>query len=634
MLPFGAIQGSVGAGERAVGRGIGGIEANRLEQILQGPPGLTARGQDLSSHSKDRGIGRSESDRPFEVGEGAGCIARRQGRLPRLAKQGGVLGVHLEGILEVFQGRVGAALLEELQGAQAMVGGVGAPPRGLTLLPLQPARVPQSSLRELIPAGVGVRPGELETGGDVGGIESDGALEDLYRPRRVASVALHHSQDSQGLRVTGRPLGPPTGIGGRAVQIALPETDPRPKRTGLREVGGARQDPVELFAGVVVPGLQESDAGETRGGGEVIGAHPHDLPVCPLRLSVAPRAKRRLSHQEGSVGIIGGDVLLQQLQGLARLTLPQQRHGAGTRVARRFAASVRRRLLAGGAAAGGLARQQGETGSYQEKGCEEMQRETQHSRIIAHQRGLTNRLSLVTSGGDVRMSSVSVKTRLLGLLGAFLVLPGAAPSEEDTPSRIVSRLEAYYRATPGITADFVQIVESRTLRRPREESGRVYLKPPGRMRWEYERPRGKLAVTDGRRTYIYLPEDRQVIVGRVQDLDEGAVAARLLLGTSPIEKDFLVEGHPAPALGGLWLLKLTAKGADFPYDSVTLEVEEASGAIRRIQLLDPLGNRIEYRFDHIRVSRNLPDRIFAYSVPKGVDVQVVGERDGTLPASP
>lgn len=617
-----------------MGRGIGRIEANRFEQILQGPLGFTACRQNLSSHSTDRRIGWSESDRSFEVGEGAGCIARRQGRLPRLAEESGVFGVHLEGVLEVLQRRVGEAPFEELQGAQAMVRGVGAPPRGLTLLPLQPARVPQGSLRELVPAGVGVRPGELDMGGDVGGIESNGAREDLHSPRRVASVALHHSQDSQRLRVAGRQLGPPTGIGGRAVEIALPEADPCPKRPGLREVGGARQDPVELLAGVVVPGLQESDAGEARGGGEVIGAHPHNLPVRPLRLSVTPRAKRRLSHQEGSVGIIGGDVLLQQLQGLARLALPQERYGARARVARGLAACVRRRLLAGGAATGGLARQEGKAGSYQEKGCGEMQRETRHSRIIAHRRGPTNRVSLVAPGGDVRMSIVSAKTGLLGLLGAFLVLPGAVLADEISPSRIVSRLQAYYRAAPGITADFVQIVESRTLQRPREESGRVYLKPPGRMRWEYEKPRGKLAVTDGRRTYIYLPEDRLVISGRVQDLDEGALAARLLLGTSPIEKDFLVEGHPPPALEGLWLLKLTAKGANFPYDSVTLEVEEATGAIRRIRLLDPLGNRIEYRFDHIRVSRKLQDRIFTYRIPKGVDVQVIGERDGTLSSSP
>ena len=208
---------------------------------------------------------------------------------------------------------------------------------------------------------------------------------------------------------------------------------------------------------------------------------------------------------------------------------------------------------------------------------------------------------------------------------ALIAMAGGAPSGDEAGAlRLVSRIESYYRESPGITADFSQVLESRTLSRPQEEYGTVSLKPPGRMRWEYRQPRGKLAVTDGTRAYLYLPEDRQVIVGKISDLDSGAVATRLLLGSAPLSRDFRVEGEPSPDRPGLWLVKLTPRVGDFPYDAVTLEVEEATGAIRSIRLLDPLGNRMEYRFDRIRVVRDLPDRIFAYKVPRGVDVQVMG----------
>ena len=210
--------------------------------------------------------------------------------------------------------------------------------------------------------------------------------------------------------------------------------------------------------------------------------------------------------------------------------------------------------------------------------------------------------------------------------GAVLLAMAAGALRGDVAGalRLASRIESYYRKSPGITADFSQVLESRTLSRPQEEYGTVSLKPPGRMLWEYRRPRGKIAVTDGTRAYLYLPEDRQVLVGNVSDLDSGAVATRLLLGGAPLSRDFRVEGEPSPDRAGLWLVKLTPRAGDFPYDAVNLEVDEATGAIRSIRLLDPLGNRMEYRFDRIRVVRNLSDRIFAFTVPRGVDVQVMG----------
>jgi outer membrane lipoprotein carrier protein len=225
------------------------------------------------------------------------------------------------------------------------------------------------------------------------------------------------------------------------------------------------------------------------------------------------------------------------------------------------------------------------------------------------------------------MTPVEPNVKPWGPAGALVLMLLAAPvqAEDAGVGKVMARMESFYRDSPGITADFTQILESRTLGRPQQESGTLFLKPPGRMRWEYQTPRGKLAVTDGIHAYLYLPEDRQAIVGRISDMDTGAVASRLLMGAAPLSRDFQVEGEPSPADPGVWLLKLTPRSGDFPYDAVTLEVAAASGAIRCIRLLDPLGNRMEYRFEHIRVVPDLADRIFTYKIPRGVDVQIMGE---------
>src|SRR5262245_13799858 len=84
----------------------------------------------------------------------------------------------------------------------------------------------------------------------------------------------------------------------------------------------------------------------------------------------------------------------------------------------------------------------------------------------------------------------------------------AIPADAVAEARTV---EEALNGVKGLVASFTQTVESPGLPRPQVEKGTVYLLRPGRMRWEYDSPRGKLAVADGRSSYVYLPEERQVL---------------------------------------------------------------------------------------------------------------------------
>ena len=44
----------------------------------------------------------------------------------------------------------------------------------------------------------------------------------------------------------------------------------------------------------------------------------------------------------------------------------------------------------------------------------------------------------------------------------------------------------------------------------RMESGTLLLRKPGRMRWDYTSPEGKLFVSDGKFLWLYTPSNRQV----------------------------------------------------------------------------------------------------------------------------
>src|SRR2546425_13334842 len=96
------------------------------------------------------------------------------------------------------------------------------------------------------------------------------------------------------------------------------------------------------------------------------------------------------------------------------------------------------------------------------------------------------------------------------LIAAGMATGGPPPVPADAVSE-ARRVEEALNGLKGFVASFTQTVESPGLPRPQVEKGTVYLLRPGRMRWDYDVPRGKLAGADGRRTYVYLPEERQEI---------------------------------------------------------------------------------------------------------------------------
>ena len=101
----------------------------------------------------------------------------------------------------------------------------------------------------------------------------------------------------------------------------------------------------------------------------------------------------------------------------------------------------------------------------------------------------------------------------------FFLLPSLPPSELD---QTINALQTKYLRLNTLTADFTQIYNSPG-ERMRRESGRLQLKKPGKMRWDYAAPEAKLYVSDGRLIYEYIPADR--IATRTSVKDSGDLRA-------------------------------------------------------------------------------------------------------------
>jgi outer membrane lipoprotein carrier protein len=195
-------------------------------------------------------------------------------------------------------------------------------------------------------------------------------------------------------------------------------------------------------------------------------------------------------------------------------------------------------------------------------------------------------------------------------------LLAAAPAAVTPAEDLARRVEARHRTLVDMTADFVQTYRSGMLGRGIVEKGSLSLKPPGRMRWEYQKPEKKIFVSDGKTFYFYVPADRQVIV-RAQ-ADSRGIPALLMSGRGEILSTFAVTEEDAPS-EGIRRLRLVPREADPEIDHVLLDVD-ASARIRGITVLDAQGNRSQFAFDRVKENVGLGDALFRFEVPRGVEV--------------
>jgi len=214
-------------------------------------------------------------------------------------------------------------------------------------------------------------------------------------------------------------------------------------------------------------------------------------------------------------------------------------------------------------------------------------------------------------------------------LAALLVFPAISLAQApgrpsaDEAARGVQR---HYDQVKDFSADFTHTYQGGVLKKTISERGTVQIKKPGRMRWEYTAPERKTFVSDGRKIYSYIPADRQVVVADMPKEDEATTAVLFLAGKGDLTRDFSVS-YSDGGSGGLWLLRLDPRRKQRDYDWLILGVDPGTMQIRRLVAADQQGGTSTFDFSNYRENTGLTDKIFAFTIPRGVDVITSGGSD-------
>jgi outer membrane lipoprotein carrier protein len=204
----------------------------------------------------------------------------------------------------------------------------------------------------------------------------------------------------------------------------------------------------------------------------------------------------------------------------------------------------------------------------------------------------------------------------------FSLIVAATPAADQSASELAAALQKKIDGIKDFSTDFTHTYEGGVLRKQITERGRLLVKKPGKMRWDYTSPETKQFVSDGVKMYSYLPQDKQVIVASVPAGDQATTPALFLAGKGSLTRDFtpsLVDapaGRPAGTRG----LKLVPKVRQQDYDWLMLVVDPGTLAIRGLQTVDAQGGKSSFSFANLKENVGLTDKDFAFKMPRGVDV--------------
>jgi len=225
-----------------------------------------------------------------------------------------------------------------------------------------------------------------------------------------------------------------------------------------------------------------------------------------------------------------------------------------------------------------------------------------------------------SSHSRVRPQRTVIALLFLALSAALSAQSSSQPAAgaRQSPDALAKALQQRYQGIKDFTADFSQSYRGGVLRTRTVEQGTVSVKKPGLMRWEYLKPEKKEFVSDGRKTYMYIPQDKQVIVGDA-DTNGVSTSSLFLAGKGDISRDFVAAFAPAPVAGTV-ALKLTPQRRQLDYEYLIVAVDPATLQIRGLITHDSQGGDSTLTFTNLKENQGISDKVFAFRIPRGVDV--------------
>lgn len=239
----------------------------------------------------------------------------------------------------------------------------------------------------------------------------------------------------------------------------------------------------------------------------------------------------------------------------------------------------------------------------------------------------------------MRMMMDSFRPWRLCLLSFILICYSGAPGLDVAQSadevvdekanhevaEIVKKIQARYEKTKDLQAEFTQKTRIEGFATPVLSSGRFYIKKPGLLRWDYREPSIEEIYVNKDDVRMYVPEHKQVLVGKLTHMAASQAPLQLLQGVGKIDEEFDVQptGQERGA-GGIRRVTLIPKQGrsepDRAVQRIVIEVQPKTYFLKTIALHEVTGNIATFEFVDLKSNSGLPDDLFEFKTPADVEV--------------
>lgn len=228
---------------------------------------------------------------------------------------------------------------------------------------------------------------------------------------------------------------------------------------------------------------------------------------------------------------------------------------------------------------------------------------------------------MAATGPEAPPDSLLRGARRLASLAFTLILlmPGTraqqAPASAESAQQIAARVDRHYNRLRSLRVDFTQQYDGMGMHR--REAGTLLLKKPGRMRWTYSQPAGKLFVLDGKYAYFYAQGDTQVQRVPAKQLDDLRSPLRFLLGHTQLARE--LNNLSITPLGAGYRITGVPKNMERRVASLALDVG-ADGAIHSMRLEEVDGAVTAFTFAAEQPNVAASDADFVFHAPKNIPI--------------
>ena len=213
---------------------------------------------------------------------------------------------------------------------------------------------------------------------------------------------------------------------------------------------------------------------------------------------------------------------------------------------------------------------------------------------------------------------------LSGCLAFILFNPQAAKCKDASHpfnlslNEIMAGIENRY-ATKGFSANFSQESTIKAIDITDTASGKLFVKAPGMMRWEYEKPDQQLIITDGKRLWVYRQDDNQVIVGTAPYFFGNGKGGGFLSDMNIIREKFNIVLDDKSS-GKYYVLKLIPREKTFDISLIYLSISINTFDIVQITTYNLYNDKTTIYLKNIEFKKHIDDSMFYFEIPEGADI--------------